>query len=110
MRLMGGQFVDDEVYEAYVLLGVRLILGDERAKMIMDELKGDDPAAHGLIMTEAWRAYAFMPVELREDRGKGIAGLIDEGDKLQLRMIEKAKETGAFDYPGEQDAGVQSPE
>jgi hypothetical protein len=93
---MGGQFVDDEVYEAHVLLGIRAILGDRMAKLITNELKEEDPAAHGLIMIEAWRRHAYLPVELREDRGAGIKKLIEEGEKLQLRMIEKAKRAGVF--------------
>ncbi|MCJ7522757.1 MAG: hypothetical protein MUP21_11165 [Dehalococcoidia bacterium] len=99
MRLMGGRFVDDEVYETYVLLGVRLILRDRRAKSIMEEMKEDDPAAYGLIMADAWRRYASLPDELRADRRKGIASLIKEGEKLQLGMIEKAREAGVFNLP-----------
>jgi hypothetical protein len=99
VRLMGGSFVPDETYDAYVLLGVRGILGDAMAKSIMDELKGEDPAAHELIMMEAWQIHAVIPDDLREDRGKGIASLIDEGERIQLRMIERAREAGAFDLP-----------
>ena len=98
MRLMGGQFVDDEVYEAYVLLGIRAILGDRRAKLIMHELKEEDTTAHGLIMMEAWRRHASLPGKLRDDRDAGITALIEEGEKLQLRMIEKARRAGAFRY------------
>ena len=100
MRLMGEGFVDDEVYEAYVLLGLRLILMDRRAKSIMAEMKENDLAAYRLIMADAWRRYASLPDELRADTGKGIASLIEEGEKLQLRMIEKAREAGIFNLPG----------
>ena len=96
MRLMGRRFVDDDIYETYVLMGVRAILGDGRAKSIMNELKEDDASAHGLIMTEAWQRYASMPDILRDDKGKGIARLVKEGEKLQLRMIEKARSAGIF--------------
>jgi hypothetical protein len=99
VRLMGKSFVPDETYEAYVLLGVRGILGDGMAKSIMGHLKEDDPAAHELVMIEAWQMYASIPDDLREDRPKEIARLIDEGEKIQLRMIEKAREAGAFDLP-----------
>ena len=99
MRLMGERFVDDEVYEVYVLLGIRAILGERRAKLITNELKEEDPAAHGLIMMEAWRRHAYLPLELRDDREKGVKKLIEEGEKLQLRMIEKAKEAGVFNLP-----------
>ena len=88
MRLMGESFVPDETYEAYVLLGVRGILGDAMAKSIMSHLKRDDPAAHELVMIEAWQMYASISDDLREDRPKGIATLMEEGEKLQLRMIE----------------------
>ena len=94
---MGGSFVPDETYEAYVLLGVRGILGDAMAKSIMNHLKEDDPTAHELVMIEAWQMYASIPDDLREDRPKGIAKLISEGEKIQLKMIEKAREAGAFD-------------
>jgi len=100
VRLMGERFVEDEVYETYVLLGVRLILMDRRAKSIMMEIKEDDLAAYRLVMADAWRRYASLPDELKADKGKGIASLMEEGEKLQLRMIEKAREAGVFDLPG----------
>lgn len=99
MRLMGERLVDDEIFEGYVLMGVRVILKDGRARSILNELKDDDPSAHSLIMNEAWRRYASLPVEFRRNRRKGIAELIEEGDRLQVRMIEKAKEEGVFDQP-----------
>ena len=100
MRLMGERLVDDEVFEGYALMGVRAILKDRRARSILNELKDDDPSAYSLVMSEAWRRYASLPLEFRRNRNKGISELIEEGDRLQVRMIEKAKEEGIFDQPG----------
>ena len=97
MRVMGGTLVDDETYEAYVLLGVRALLRNGRGKAIMKVLRGEDVAAHELIMIEAWRRYAALPRECREDPNKGLAILLEATEKLQNRMIERAKEAGAFD-------------
>ena len=97
MRIMGGRLVDDETYEAYVILGVRALLGNGKGKAIMKVLRSEDVAAHELIMIEAWRKYAALPIEWREDTNKGLAALLKETEKLQHRMIEKAKEAGAFD-------------
>ena len=97
MRVMGGRLVDDETYEAYVLLGVRALLRNGKGKAIMKVLRSEDVAAHELIMIEAWRRYAALPSECREDANKGLATLLEATEKLQDRMIERAKEAGAFD-------------
>ncbi len=97
MSLMGGRFVDGEVYKSYVLFGVRSILGDTRGKSIMQQLKDEDAAAHEQIMIEAWRRHADLPLGLRRAKPKAISRLIEEGDMLQLVMIERAKAAGAFD-------------
>ena len=97
MRVMGGRLVDDETYEAYVLLGVRALLRNGKGKAIMKVLRSEDVAAHELIMIEAWRRYAALPSECMEDPNKGLATLLEATEKLQDRMIERAKEAGAFD-------------
>ncbi len=97
MRLMGGRFVDDEVYESYVLFALRSILGDRRAKSILRRLRSEDAAAHEQIMIEAWRRHADLPDDLRTDKSKAIAIIIEEGARLQLAMIERARSTGVFD-------------
>ena len=94
---MGGRFVDGEVYESYVLFGVRSLLGDGRGKSIMQQLKDEDAAAHEQIMIEAWRRHADLPFSLRRDKSKAISRLTGEGDRLQLAMIERVRSTGAFD-------------
>jgi hypothetical protein len=96
MRVMGGTLVDDETYEAYVLLGVRALLRNGKGKAIMKVLKSEDVAAYELIMIEAWRRYADLPRECKEDPNKGLAILFEATEKLQDRMIERAKEAGAF--------------
>ena len=50
-------------------------------------------------MIEAWQMYVSIPDDLRVDRPKRIAKLISEGEKIQLKMIEKAREAAAFDLP-----------
>ena len=97
MKVMGGKLVADEEYEAYVLLALRALLGNSRGKMIMQDLKNEDMAAHELIMIEARSRYAALPPEFKENPRTGLSNLYDEGLKLQYRMIEKAKEAGAFD-------------
>jgi len=97
MRIMGGRLVDDETYEAYVLLGVRALLGNGKGKSIMNVLKSEDAAAHELIMIEAWRRYADLPIECREDTNKGLDALLKKTERLQDKMIKKAKKAGAFD-------------
>ena len=97
MRVMGGTLVDDETYEAYVLLGVRALFRNGKGKAIMKVLRSEDVAAHELIMIEAWRRYAALPSECREDPNKGLAILLEATEKLQDRMIERAKEAGVFD-------------
>lgn len=96
MKIMGGTLVDDETYEAYVLLGVRTLLRNGKGKAIMKVLRKEDVAAYELIMIEAWRRYAALPSECREDPNKGLATLLEATEKLQDRMIERANEAGAF--------------
>jgi len=112
MRVMGGTLVDDETYEAYVLLGLRALLRNGKGKAIMKVLRSEDVAAHELIMIEAWRRYAALPRECREDPNKGLAilleateKLLEATEKLQDRMIERAKEAGAFDVTPDKESG-----
>jgi hypothetical protein len=97
MRIMGSRLVDDETYEAYVLLGVRALLRNGKGKAIMKVLKSEDVAAYELIMIEAWRRYSALPIECREESNRGLATLLHETERLQNKMIEKAKEAGVFD-------------
>ena len=105
MRVMGGRLVDDETYEAYVLLGVRALFRNGKGKAIMKVLRSEDVAAHELIMIEAWRRYTALPRECREDPNKGLAILLEATEKLQDRMIERAKEAGAFDVTPDKESG-----
>jgi hypothetical protein len=93
---MGARFVDDEVYESYVLFAVRSILGDRRGRSITLQLKDEDAAAHEQVMIEAWRRHADLPYDLKRDTSKAIAGLTEKGDRLQMDMIARAESAGAF--------------
>ena len=77
----------DPQFELHVILGLRAMLGDQKARKTLEKAKDADPEGFQRAMTEAEARYAALSEEAKQNPAQTLNALVATSAQIRARMI-----------------------
>ena len=94
MKELAGSPIKDNSYELWVLQGLRALLGEDKAQVVMVNLQSKNAAACEQIMAEAQARYDALSPEQKEDPSKILSQVVASSVNLKFKTLVKAAPKG----------------